>query len=33
LVAVDAEEDDGEALLAAAGCVTAARRVIEAVSK
>jgi len=34
LVTTDGDsDDDGEGLLAAAGCVTAARRVIDAVSK
>lgn len=33
LVQTDIEDDDGEALLAAQGCVCAARRLIDAVCK
>ena len=33
LVQVDNEEDDGESALAAMGCVTAIRKLIDSVSK
>lgn len=33
LVQVDVDEDDGEAALAAAGCVQAIRRLVEAITK
>jgi hypothetical protein len=33
LVQVDFDDDDGEAVMAAAGCVQAIRRLVEAITK